>query len=79
MLGRCGALVSGHKTVPKVTASLTTKPYQEFNFRHKFSLLLMGIMSRCSSAHKAAGLKYVYIDFVRFSKSCRVQFCAMSR
>jgi hypothetical protein len=56
-----------------------TKPYQEFNLRHKFSLLLMGIMSRCSSAHKAAGLKYVYIDFVRFSKSCRVQFCAMSR
>ncbi|KAK3727741.1 hypothetical protein QZH41_005202 [Actinostola sp. cb2023] len=27
---------------PKVTVSLTTKPYPEFNFRHKFSLLVVG-------------------------------------
>jgi septin family protein len=25
-----------------VKASLTTKPYPEFNFRHKFSLLVVG-------------------------------------
>jgi hypothetical protein len=30
------------KTVSKVTTSLTTKPYQEFNFRHKFSLMVVG-------------------------------------
>ena len=30
------------KTVPKVTTSLTTKPYPEFNFRHKFSLMVVG-------------------------------------
>ena len=27
---------------PKVTASLNTYPYREFNFRHKFSLLVVG-------------------------------------
>ena len=30
------------KTIPRVRASLTTKPYPEFNFRHKFSLLVVG-------------------------------------
>ena len=30
------------KTLPKVTTSLTTKPYPEFNFRHKFSLIVVG-------------------------------------
>ena len=30
------------KTVPKVTTSLTTKPYPKFNFRHKFSLMVVG-------------------------------------
>jgi hypothetical protein len=29
------------KPVPKVTTSLTTKPYPEFNFRHKFSLMVV--------------------------------------
>jgi hypothetical protein len=29
------------KTVSKASASLTTKPYPEFNFRHKFSLLVV--------------------------------------
>ena len=53
--GRCGALISRNKN--------RTKPYLEFNFRHKFSLLVVSIMSRCSSARKA-GLNpncYVYI------------------
>ena len=30
------------RTVPKVTASLTTMPYPEFNFGHKFSLMVVG-------------------------------------
>jgi hypothetical protein len=31
---------------PKPTTSLTTKPYLEFNFRHKFSLLVVGASQR---------------------------------
>ena len=30
------------KTARKVTASMLTKPYADFNFRHKFSLLVVG-------------------------------------
>ena len=60
--GRCGALISRNKN--------RTKPYLEINFRHKFSLLVVSIMSRYSSAHKV-GFKpeLLRIDFVRFSMS----------
>ena len=30
------------KAARKVTASMVTKPYSKFNFRHKFSLLVVG-------------------------------------
>ena len=36
------AVLKPTKTIPRVRASLTTKPYPEFNFRHKFSLLVVG-------------------------------------
>jgi hypothetical protein len=39
---KTGSVLKPTKTVPKVTTSLTTKPYPEFNFRHKFSLMVVG-------------------------------------
>ena len=34
---KASAVLKPTKTIPRVRASLTTKPYPEFNFRHKFS------------------------------------------
>ena len=39
---KTSSILKPTKTVPKVTTSLTTKPYPEFNFRHKFSLMVVG-------------------------------------
>jgi hypothetical protein len=38
---KTSAVLQPTKTIPRVRASLTTKPYPEFNFRHKFSLLVV--------------------------------------
>jgi hypothetical protein len=39
---KTSAVLKPTKTIPRVRASLTTKPYPEFNFRHKFPLLVVG-------------------------------------
>ena len=39
---KTSSVIKPTKTVPKVTAPLTTTPYPEFYFRHKFSLLVVG-------------------------------------
>jgi hypothetical protein len=39
---KTSAVLKPTKTIPRVRASLITKPYPEFNFRHKYSLLVVG-------------------------------------
>jgi hypothetical protein len=50
------------KSVPKVTTSLTTKPYPEFNFRHKCSLMVVGARYLRIS-YSILGYQYLRISY----------------